>query len=79
MGERVEAAIDRMHGIAALLAQGQDNVRQAPQAWIEQAVDECVGALNFFDNGINQLIKEHGITDAFQNSSSLSDRFLHTL
>ncbi|HEY5522561.1 MAG TPA: DUF885 family protein [Desulfuromonadaceae bacterium] len=72
VGERVEAAIDRMHGIAALLAQGQDNVRQAPQAWIEQAVDECVGALNFFDNGINQLIKEHGITDARFKTAALS-------
>lgn len=71
VGERVEAAIDRMNGIAALLAQGQANVRQAPQAWIEHAIDECVGALNFFDHGVEQLIQEHKITDARFKAAAL--------
>ena len=46
--DRINAAIDRMNGIPGLLAQGKSNVRQAPQAWIEQAVDECIGAQLFF-------------------------------
>ena len=61
--DRVNAAIDRMNGIPGLLAQGKSNVRQAPQAWIEQAVDECIGAQLFFNQGVNQLIKDHKITD----------------
>ncbi len=63
VGERVAAAIDRMNAIPVLLAQGQTNVRQAPQAWIDHAINECVGALAFFNQGIDQLIKDHKLTD----------------
>jgi uncharacterized protein (DUF885 family) len=64
VSERAAAAIERMNGIPVLLAQGQANVRQAPKAWIENAINECVGALAFFNQGIDQLIREHAITDA---------------
>jgi uncharacterized protein (DUF885 family) len=63
VGERVAAAIDRMNGIPVLLAQGQANLRQAPKAWVEQAIEECVGALAFFNQGIDQLIQDYRITD----------------
>ncbi len=63
VGERVAAAIDRMNGIPVLLEQAQQNIQEAPQAWIEQAIDECVGALAFFNRGIDQLIQDHAIAD----------------
>lgn len=63
VNERIEAAVERMNAIPRLLMQGETNVRQSPQTWIEQALDECVGALAFFDSGINQLILDHQIID----------------
>lgn len=62
LGERVSAAIDRMNVIPVLLAQGQTNIHQAPKAWIEKAIYECVGALAFFNQGIDQLIQDYQIT-----------------
>ncbi len=59
VGDRVNAAIDRMNGIPVLLAQGKSNIRQAPPAWIEQAVDECIGAQSLFNQGIDRLIKDY--------------------
>jgi uncharacterized protein (DUF885 family) len=64
VGERVAAAIDRMYGIPMLLAQGQANIRRSPRKWIENALSECVGALAFFNQGIDQLIQDHAIADA---------------
>lgn len=53
--QRLEAAIARMDAIPALLAQGKANVRQAPAAWIERALDECAGLLVLLQNGIALL------------------------
>ena len=64
LSERLPAAIDRMNSIPVLLAQGQANIRQAPKAWVEQALDECVGALAFFNQGIDQLIQDYRVTDS---------------
>ncbi len=77
VGERVDAAIDRMHAIPALLKQGQANVIKSPQAWIEHAIEECDGALNFFSHGIDQLVVEHEITDRRFKAAALiaSDAF----
>ena len=61
--ERVAAAIDRMNGIPVLLAQGQVNLRQAPKAWIDNAIGECSGALVFFTKGIDQLAQDYNISD----------------
>jgi uncharacterized protein (DUF885 family) len=72
VGERVAAAIDRMNCIPALLMQGQSNVRQAPQAWIDHAIHECVGALAFFNQGIDQLIQDHQITDPHFKSAAVT-------
>jgi uncharacterized protein (DUF885 family) len=63
LGERVPAAIERMNGIPVLLAQGRANLRQSPKAWVEQAIEECVGARAFFNQGIDQLIQDFRITD----------------
>ena len=72
VGERVAAAIDRMNGIPALLAQGQANIRQAPSAWIENAINECAGALAFFSQGIDQLVQDYTITDALFKNAALT-------
>jgi uncharacterized protein (DUF885 family) len=72
VGERVSAAVDRMNGIPVLLAQGRANLTQAPQAWIENAVDECVGALAFFNQGIDQLSKDYQITDEHFKDAALT-------
>lgn len=75
VSERVAAAIERMNGIPVLLAQGQANVRQAPKAWIENAINECTGALAFFTHGVDQLIQEHTITDAgFKSAAETAGR-----
>ncbi|MDX1403391.1 MAG: DUF885 domain-containing protein [Woeseiaceae bacterium] len=49
--ERVEVAAQRLHAIPDLLRQGQDNLRQAPAAWIRHAIVECRGAIAFLDYG----------------------------
>jgi uncharacterized protein (DUF885 family) len=79
VGERVAAAIDRMNGIPLLLAQGQANISQAPRMWIETAINECVGALAFFSQGIDQLIQDYAIKDAHFKSAALkaSKSFQH--
>jgi Bacterial protein of unknown function (DUF885) len=57
--QRLEAAIRRMEAIPALLAQGRQQVRQAPEAWVERALDECDGLLKLLHVGIDLLIREH--------------------
>jgi hypothetical protein len=56
--ERVAAAIERLHAIPALLAQGEANVRAAPAAWTQRALRECTGARAFLTGGIDDLIAE---------------------
>ena len=70
---RVAAAIERMNGIPTLLAQGQANISQAPGKWIENAIGECTGALAFFSQGIDQLIRDYSIKDPeFKNAASVA-------
>lgn len=58
---RVDAAIARLEAIPALLACGQENVREAPPWWIEPAHQECHGARAFLlDGGIELFIQEQG-------------------
>jgi len=57
--ERVEAAIQRMEAVPALLRQGQETVRRAPIWWTERARRECSGALAFFQAGIDLLEPEY--------------------
>jgi hypothetical protein len=58
--QRLESAIKRLEAIPILLSQGQMNVRRAPRAWTERAIDECAGALALFGDGIDLIIREHG-------------------
>lgn len=62
--ERVNSAIARMQVVPQLLEQGTQNIRQAPLAWTEKAIDECVGAIKFFTVGVDQLISDHKISNA---------------
>lgn len=61
LAQRVEAAITRMARIPTLLNQGRVNVREAPLAWTQRAITECVGALNFLNEGISLLIQENNL------------------
>ncbi len=61
--QRVEAAIARMAAVPELLRQGQGNLRQAPLAWTQKALQECVGALAFFGQGVDILIQEERLSD----------------
>ena len=58
--ERVQAAIARLDAVPMLLDQGRTNLRQAPAAWIERAIDECAGALAFCRDGIALLSADAG-------------------
>jgi hypothetical protein len=61
--QRMDAAIQRMEAIPALLAQGQANLRRAPLAWTERAIDECRGAQELIGGGVDRFAYEHGITE----------------
>jgi uncharacterized protein (DUF885 family) len=61
LAARVEAATQRMEAIPALLGQARANLRAAPAAWVEKAIDECKGGLAFFGEGVDTLIAEQGI------------------
>jgi len=63
LNERVASAIARMEAISNLLVQGQANLRQAPLAWTERAIRECVGGLVFFKEGVDQLIHDKQIEE----------------
>src|SRR5581483_9845967 len=52
---RVEAAARRMEAIPMLLGHAQANLRAAPAAWVEKAIDECAGGLPFFGAGTDFL------------------------
>jgi hypothetical protein len=57
---RLAAAARRLEAIPALLAQGREQVRRAPTAWIERAEDESAGLLALLTEGIASLVAEHG-------------------
>jgi hypothetical protein len=63
LAERVAAAIERLEAIPAFLAQGQENVRQAPAAWTQRAIRECKGARAFLTTGLERLIAEEQIQE----------------
>ena len=59
--QRVEAAVARLEATPAFLEQARRNIRQAPRAWVEKAIDECDGALALLRQGIDRLILDRGI------------------
>ena len=63
LNERVASAIARMEAISNLLVQGQANLRQAPLAWTERAIRECIGGLVFFKEGVDQLIHDKQVEE----------------
>ncbi|HKV46380.1 MAG TPA: DUF885 family protein [bacterium] len=67
---RAVAAIARMAAVPRLLTQGRTNLVAAPRAWIERAVQECIGARAFFQSGIEALIRQHGIRDPQVHSTA---------
>ena len=62
--DRLAPAFARMAVIPAFLRQGRANVRRAPAAWVSRAIRECDGALAFFGDGIDLLLRDRprGVT-----------------
>jgi hypothetical protein len=56
LAERMENAAARLAALPRLLAQGRENVREAPLAWTERAIRECRGALAFLTRGVEDLL-----------------------
>src|SRR5690606_30211459 len=63
-GERVEAAIARLHKVPALLQAGMSNIKSAPAAWAQKALQECVGVRAMLGEGIDLLLEQHGLQNA---------------
>jgi Bacterial protein of unknown function (DUF885) len=59
--QRLQAAAARLEAIPDLLKQGQANVRHAPPAWIEKAIDECEGLLKLLQGGFDLFLRAHGV------------------
>jgi hypothetical protein len=59
--QRLDAAIQRLEAIPTLLKQAQANVRQAPLAWAEKAIDECDGLLKLLQGGFDLFLQPHGV------------------
>ena len=51
---RVAAATERLNDVQVLLGQASENIHSAPAAWIEQAITECTGSLEFLSGGALQ-------------------------
>ncbi len=60
-GTRIEAAVERMRSIPALLEQGRVILDRAPRVWIERAVKDCIGARAFLERGVEILIRDESI------------------
>ncbi len=67
---RVEAAVERLNAIPAMLDQAQATIQQAPPAWTERALRECDGTLLFLGDGIDLLIAEQEITNPSLRTTS---------
>ncbi|MGE3275830.1 MAG: DUF885 family protein [Vicinamibacterales bacterium] len=50
LAERVDAARQRLEGMATLFAQSREVIREAPTAWTDRAIRECDGLLAFLDD-----------------------------
>ncbi len=84
LNERLHSTIMRMEGVPALLAQGRANVRNAPHAWTERAIDECRGALAMLGRGIDLFAREHnapepGLRKAADQAAAAFEEFQHYL
>jgi hypothetical protein len=58
LSERLGAAAARLEAVPALLAQGRANLRQAPPAWVERALEECAGGQALLGDGLERLLAE---------------------
>lgn len=62
LAARTAAATARMAAIPDFLRQAQAELRSAPRAWIDRALEECQGGLAFFQEGVQALAAEQGIS-----------------
>lgn len=68
--QRLEAAIERMNRINALLQQARDNIQAAPAAWIERAITECEGSLAFLESGLQHLLRDNNVQSPAAESAA---------
>lgn len=61
--ERLDRAIERMHGVPVLLEQAK-SIRRAPVAWTERALRECAGALALFGGGVQAFAESADLRPA---------------
>jgi uncharacterized protein (DUF885 family) len=59
--QRLGAARARLAAIPALLEQGRANVRRAPPAWAEKAIEECDGLLKLLQSGFDLFLQAHNV------------------
>ncbi len=59
--QRLAAASARLAAIPTLLKQARANVRYAPPAWAEKAIDECDGLLKLLQSGFDLFLQANGV------------------
>ncbi|CAN5523553.1 DUF885 domain-containing protein [soil metagenome] len=58
---RLDAAAARFDQVPRLLEQARTNIRTAPRLWIEKAIDECAGGINFASDGVSGYLQTHAV------------------
>jgi hypothetical protein len=82
--QRLEAANARLAAIPTLLKQARANVRYAPPAWAEKAIDECDGLLKLVQGGFDRFLQAHGVerrrfVGALEQAAAATGEFQHYL
>ena len=62
--QRLDAARARLAAIPTLLKQARANVRHAPTAWAEKAIDECKGLQKLLQGGFDLFLQAHSVDQA---------------
>ena len=82
--QRLDAARVRLAAIPTLLNQAQANVRYAPPAWAEKAIDECDGLLKLLQGGFDLFLQANGVDQQrfagpLAQAATAVDEFQHYL
>ncbi|MEZ4523110.1 MAG: DUF885 domain-containing protein [Thermomicrobiales bacterium] len=64
IGDRMESARARFEAVPGLLDQAKSTIERAPRFWIEKAIDECAGGINFAREGVGMYLAANGIEQA---------------
>ncbi len=61
IGQRAASLAARLRAIPAFFRNARANLLAAPALWIDRAIDECKGGLNFLSLGIPILVEDEGL------------------